>query len=93
MTEMKHVPGRNAGKIILYALSTCIWCEKTKNLLAELGVEFSYLYVDLLEQDELEKVLLEIQKFNPKGSFPTLVIDGIRSIVGFREEEIRRAFS
>ncbi|MDD1718269.1 MAG: glutaredoxin family protein [Methanoregulaceae archaeon] len=93
MTEMTHVPGRNAGNVILYALSTCVWCEKTKRLLTELGVEFSYLYVDLLEQDELEKILGEIEKFNPKGSFPTLVIDGSRSIVGFREEEIRRAFS
>ena len=93
MTEMTHVPGRNAGNVILYALSTCVWCEKTKRLLTELGVEFSYLYVDLLEQDELEKVLSEIQEFNPKGSFPTLVIDGGRTIVGFREEDIRRAFS
>ncbi len=93
MTELTHVPGRNAGNVVLYALSTCVWCEKTKKLLTELGIEFSFVYVDLLEQDELERVLAEIQKFNPKGSFPTLVIDGNRSIVGFREEEIRRTFS
>ena len=44
----KHVPGRNAGKVMLYALSTCVWCNKTKKLLNELGVEYDYTDVDLL---------------------------------------------
>ncbi|HOS83011.1 MAG TPA: glutaredoxin family protein, partial [Methanolinea sp.] len=33
----------------------------------------------------------EVEKFNPAGSFPTLVINGSRVIVGFREAEIREA--
>ncbi len=93
MPGLTHVPGRKAGNVVLYALSTCVWCEKTKNLLTELGVEFSYVYVDLLDRDELEKTFEVVKKYNPKGSFPTLVIDGERSIVGFREDEIRRTFS
>jgi len=78
---------------MLYALSTCQWCHKTKELLQELGVEFDYQYVDLLEGKELNDVMNAVEKVNPKGSFPTLVINGSRSIVGFRESEIREAFS
>ncbi len=78
---------------MLYALSTCQWCNKTKELLKELGVEFDYQYVDLLDEKEQDEAMNEIEKLNPRGSFPTLVIDGKRSIVGFREDEIREAFS
>jgi len=35
-------------------------------------------------------VMDKVMKFNPKGSFPTLVIDEKRCIVGFREAEIGR---
>ncbi|MDI6898689.1 MAG: glutaredoxin family protein [Methanolinea sp.] len=91
MTEMVRVNGRNRGDIRLYALSTCGWCAKTKELLNSLGVEYSYVFVDLLAQKELEDALREVEKFNPAGSFPTLVINGSRVIVGFREAEIREA--
>ncbi len=88
---MEHVAGKKRGSVILYALSTCQWCEKTKRLLIELGVDFSYVYVDLAEQDEQERLMDEMERFNPRGSFPTLVIDDKKCIVGFREQEIREA--
>jgi glutaredoxin-like protein NrdH len=86
--KMEHVPGRNKGKIILFALSTCGWCGKTKDLLNKLGVEYSFVFVDLLPMDEREEAFTEMQKYNPLGSFPTLVIDNRRVIVGYREQEI-----
>lgn len=91
MIQMVRVNGRNRGDIRLYALSTCGWCAKTKELLNSLGVEYSYVFVDLLPQKELADALLEVEKFNPSGSFPTLVINGSKVIVGFRETEIREA--
>ncbi len=90
MTEhIKRISGKNMGKIMLYALSTCVWCRKTKNLLDELGVEYSYIDVDLLEGEEKEKVKKEIEKWNPACSFPTMVINDERCIVGFKEKEIK----
>jgi glutaredoxin-like protein NrdH len=86
--KLEHVPGRDKGKIILFALSTCGWCGKTKDLLNKLGVEYSFVFVDLLPLDEREDVLTEMQRYNPRGSFPTLVINDRRVIVGFREAEI-----
>jgi glutaredoxin-like protein NrdH len=87
---VEHVDGNDRGDILLYALSTCQWCRKTKDLLTELGVAFDYIYVDLLEGRELETTLDEVKQYNPRCSFPTLII-GERCIVGFQEKVIREA--
>ncbi len=88
---MVYIEGKDKGNIVLYALSTCVWCKETKKLLTELGVDFHYIYVDLLEEDEIEKVLDEVKHHNPVCSFPTLVIDDKTCIVGYNEGMIREA--
>jgi glutaredoxin-like protein NrdH len=88
---IEHVNGKNKGTVMLYALSTCGWCAKTKELLRELGITFDYTFVDLLEGTEQDEAMDQVEKFNPSGSFPTLVIDNKKSIVGFKEKEIREA--
>jgi glutaredoxin-like protein NrdH len=89
--QINHVAGMNRGKVILYALSTCIWCQKTKRLLHELGVEFDYIDVDLTSGSDQEEVMTEVRKYNPNGSFPTIVINNSQCIKGFQEMEIREA--
>ena len=93
MKDMKveHVRGENTGKIMLYALSTCVWCKKTKKLLDDLGVEYHFILVDHLEGNEKEETIEEIMKWNPRCSFPTLVINDNECIVGFKEEKIKEA--
>jgi glutaredoxin-like protein NrdH len=77
---LEHVDGKNKGKVMLYALSTCGWCAKTKELLRELGIAFDYTFVDLLDSREQDEAMDQVEKFNPSGSFPTLVIDDRTSI-------------
>ena len=89
---IKHVDGDDRGKVMLYALSTCIWCGKTKKLLSDLNVEYTILDVDLLDEEEQQKILKEIRKYNPGGGFPTMVINDKDSIIGFNEEKIRERF-
>ena len=89
---IEHVSGKNKGTVLLYALSTCGWCKRTKELLREIGVEFDYVYVDLLEGKEQDEAMNTVERFNPSGSFPTLVIHDKKCIVGFREQEIREEF-
>ncbi|MDY6964541.1 MAG: glutaredoxin family protein [Halobacteriota archaeon] len=89
--EMKHIAGENRGDVKLYTLSTCGWCKKTKGLLSELGVEYSYIDVDLLEGRDKKEVMDEVKRQNPQCSFPTLVINGNKCIVGFKEDKIREA--
>ena len=86
--KIKHVNGENRGKILLYALSTCGWCKKTKQLLNKLGVEYSYIHVDLVEESEKDKVIEDVKRCNPRNSYPTLVINDKDCIIGYKEEEI-----
>ena len=86
-----HVPGTESGRIMLYALSTCGWCRKTRELLEQLGVAYDYEYVDLLHGVDRERAVREISVWNPSGSFPALVLDNKKSIVGFKENDIREA--
>jgi glutaredoxin-like protein NrdH len=88
---LQHVPGKNVGDIKMYALSTCPWCKKTKALLDSLGVEYSFEDVDFLVGSEREKAIETVKKWNPACSFPTLVINDSKCIVGFKENEIKEA--
>ncbi|MDV2990129.1 MAG: glutaredoxin family protein [Dehalogenimonas sp.] len=90
MAKIK-VDGAAKGDIMLFALSTCVWCGKTKKLLGELGVAYSYEDVDLLQGDQRSSAVKELTQWNPASSFPTLVLNGEQAIVGFKEEEIRQA--
>lgn len=89
--DIVHVKGQNRGKLMLYALSTCGWCKKTKDFLTSLGVEYDYVYVDLERGQERSKAINEVKRFNPACSFPTLVINNEKCIVGFKEDEIKKA--
>jgi glutaredoxin-like protein NrdH len=84
----EHVPGDDAGTVMLYALSTCVWCKKTKQLLDELRVAYDYEYVDLLKHDEREQAIALVKKWNDACSFPTLIIND-KCIVGYDEKEIK----
>lgn len=76
---------------MLYAISTCVWCKRTKRLLNNLGVKYDYIFVDQLQGDEKKQVEKEVEKYNPRCSFPTLVINEKDCIVGFKEDEIKEA--
>jgi glutaredoxin-like protein NrdH len=87
--NMVHVDGINKGDILLYAISTCGWCKKTKKLLNKLGVKYSYIDVDLLNKGEKDKIEEEVKRWNPKCNYPTMVINDKKCIVGFKEEAVR----
>jgi len=84
-----HVAGRETVPLLLYALSTCGWCKKTRALLDELGVAYDYIYVNDLEDTRKAEVRAEVAKWNSQCSFPTLIINGTECIVGYQEARIR----
>ena len=88
---MQHIEGQNKGKLVLFALSTCGWCKKTKALIEDLNADYEYVYVDLLKGKERDEVVEIVKKWNPQVSFPTLVINDEKIIVGFKEDEIMEA--
>lgn len=79
------------SRITLYALSTCIHCKNARKFLEDSNVDFDSVYVDTLQGEERKDTISEIKKHNPACSFPTLLIDGDRVVVGFRKDEIKEA--
>jgi glutaredoxin len=92
---MEKVAGsKKDHKVMIFTLSTCGWCKKTKQLLKDLDVEYEYVDIDTISGEEREKVREELRKHNPRMSAPTVVIDdGKNVIIGFDEEEVREALA
>ena len=78
------------NNVKIYSLSTCSHCKSTKKLLSECTVEYDFVDVDLLEGEERKAILEDVRNFNPKCSFPTIVIGGKVS-VGYKEDDIKEA--
>jgi len=74
----------------IYTLSTCSHCKATKKFLDDCAVKYEFTDVDLLDGEERVAILEDVKKWNPRCSFPTIII-GDRVIVGYREDEIKEA--
>ncbi len=74
----------------IFSLSTCSHCKATKKYLSDCTIKYEFVDVDLLKGDERKAIIEDVKKFNPRCSFPTIII-GDKVIVGFKEKEIREA--
>lgn len=74
----------------IYSLSTCSHCKATKSFLNDCSIHYDFTDVDLLSGEERKAVLEDVKKWNPRCSFPTIII-GDKVIVGFKENEIKEA--
>ncbi|MDY0004003.1 MAG: glutaredoxin family protein [Polyangia bacterium] len=79
------MPPRN---VRMWALSTCAWCKKTKRFLEEHQVPYSCTDVDLLPPEEKQAARDELSRFNPKRSYPTVLIDDQEVIRGYDVERL-----
>ena len=77
-----------SAKVKIFTLSTCSHCKATKKFMQDNGIPFDCVDVDLLQGADREKILREVEKYNPQRSFPTIII-GDTIIIGFRESDIR----
>ena len=82
--------GKNQPDVTIYSLSTCSHCKATKKFLGECTIKYEFIDVDLLEGDERKAIIEDVKKFNPRCSFPTVII-GEKVIVGYKEKEIKEA--
>lgn len=82
----------NSDPVIIYSLSTCSHCRATKRFLGDCGVKYEFTDVDLVDKEERKAILEDVRKFNPRCSFPTIVI-GETVIIGFKENEIKKALN
>jgi len=85
------VPGKiNKHQVVLYALSTCAWCKLTKSYLKDEGIEYTYVDVDLSDEEDRDKIRQDIQRRGGSLNFPTIIIDEETLITGFQKKEIEK---
>jgi len=80
---------KKSHKVIVYALSTCVWCKMTKQFLKDNNVEFEYVDVDLCSEEDKEKIRQEIQNKGGSLSYPTTIIDDKTVVTGFRKDLLK----
>ena len=80
-----------ARKVKIFALSTCGWCKRTVDWLEQHNIGYEKVYVDLSVGKERERLVSEVKKYNPKTTFPTVVIDGGKTvIIGYKPELLEK---
>lgn len=82
---------KNQHKVVIYALSTCVWCKMTKQFLKDNEIEFEYIDVDLCEPAEKEQVRQQILSRGGSLNYPTTIVDDKTVITGFRKDLLKEA--
>jgi glutaredoxin-like protein NrdH len=89
--NISKVPGKNnKHKVLIYALSTCVWCKMTKKYLKDNAVEFEFVDVDLSTEGDKDKIRKHIQDLGGSLSYPTIIVDDKKVITGFRKDLFKK---
>lgn len=91
MKFSKVLGEQNKHKVVLYALSTCVWCKMTKQFLKDSDVEFEYIDVDLCQEEDKQKIREHIQSKGGPLSYPTTIVDDKVVVTGFRKDLLKEA--
>jgi glutaredoxin len=83
------VKGEKKGDILVFSLSRCAWCKRTKQLLNDMGVEYSYIDADLVRKEDRQELMETLETWNPACIFPTVVIDNHTCIIGTDESTLK----
>ena len=78
------------NSVKLFSLSKCPHCKATKKMLDDSTIKYESTDLDLLDEEEREKIIEDVKKYNPRCTFPTIII-GNKVIVGFKEDLIKEA--
>ena len=88
--NFSKVSGKNSThKVLMYALSTCAWCNMTKQYLKDNGIEYEYVDVDLCDEKDKQKIREHIVSKGGRLSYPTIIVDDNVLITGFRKDKFK----
>lgn len=83
--------GIDRGKVCLYTLTSCAWCERMKLFLNHLGVKHETVDVDECPEAEQARISAFLDSLSGQWGFPALVVNDATVICGFKPNAIARA--
>jgi glutaredoxin-like protein NrdH len=91
MKKVKVSGENDKHSVIMYAISTCAWCKRTKKFLNDNKIKYEYVDVDLCDSQDREKIREDIVSRGGDLIYPTIIVDDDILITGFQEDKIREA--
>jgi glutaredoxin len=76
------------AEILMYGLTTCPHCKRTKEFLEKAGANFEVIWLDKLEGDMKRKVMREVHEISGSYSVP-LVVRGDKWVLGYDEAKLK----
>jgi glutaredoxin len=74
--------------VVLYTLSTCPWCHKSKKYLTEQGIDFENIDYDLADEKTQEMIRNVIEESGERLAFPFLKA-GDKCVSGYNPKKYR----
>jgi glutaredoxin len=73
-------------EVLVYALTTCPWCRKTKQWFTDSKIQFEAIDVDALPADEQDEAADKAYKLSGGRRFPVVVINS-EVVVGYSPDK------
>ena len=80
-----------SDKPIMYALTTCLHCKNTKKFLEENHYDVTVIHLDDYCDAQRAELMEKVRKYNPRGTFPVVLMPNGKVIVGFRKMLLEEA--
>ena len=88
--QIVKVPGRNnKHKVLVYAISTCGWCKRSKKFLNDNNIEYEYVDVDVCNGDDRNTIMKDIQSRGGRLAYPTIIIDNKILLTGASPDKLK----
>ncbi len=94
-SSAKEVEGEKGAEedIIIFTLSTCMWCKKGKRFLGDRHLKYRYIDVDKIVREDKSKIIDYLRsKYDARISYPFLVCkSGI--VAGYNPNQYEELFN
>ncbi|MFW9823415.1 MAG: glutaredoxin family protein [Candidatus Thorarchaeota archaeon] len=79
--------------ILIFTLSTCMWCKKCKRFLNDRNLKYRYIDVDQIEREDKSQLLDYLRsKYNPRISYPFLICEK-GHVIGYNPNQYEELLS
>ncbi|MBR3881287.1 MAG: glutaredoxin family protein [Mailhella sp.] len=75
----------------MYALTTCQHCKNTRKFFEEQKLDVIIIYLDDYSGNKRAELMEKVRTYNPRGTFPVVIVPGGKVVVGFRKQLLKEA--